>query len=96
MRILIIGGNGTIGKTVTAYFSEENDLLIAGRKSGDVSVDISDSKTIQAMFDKIGQIDAIICIAGEAKWGDFNDLTEEDYYIGLNQVLVYIKEIIKS
>lgn len=70
------------------FFSEDNDLIIAGRKSGDINVDISDSKSIQAMFDKLGQIDAIICIAGEAKWADFDDLTEEDYYIGLKSKLM--------
>jgi NAD(P)-dependent dehydrogenase (short-subunit alcohol dehydrogenase family) len=88
MRILIIGGSGTIGKKVTTYFSEENDIIIAGRKSGDVNVDISDSKSIQAMFDKVGQIDSMICTAGEAKWADFNDLSEEDYYIGLKSKLM--------
>lgn len=88
MKILIIGGNGTIGSKVTTHFSQKNDLIIAARKSGDVNVDISDSRSIQSMFDKTGQIDAIICIAGEAKWADFNDLTEEDYYIGLRSKLM--------
>jgi NAD(P)-dependent dehydrogenase (short-subunit alcohol dehydrogenase family) len=88
MRILIVGGNGTIGKKVTAYFSEENELIIAGRKSGDITVDISDSKSIQEMFENVGQVDSIICVAGEAKWANFNDLTEEDYYIGLKSKLM--------
>ena len=88
MRILIIGGHGTIGQKVSTHFSENNDLIIAGRKSGDIAVDISDSNSIQSMFDKTGHVDAIICIAGEAKWADFNDLTEEDYYIGLKSKLM--------
>ena len=88
MRILIVGGNGTIGRKVTTHLSKENDLIIAGRKSGDLTVDISDSTSIKAMFEKIGQLDAIICIAGEAKWAAFNDLTEEDYYIGLKSKLM--------
>ena len=88
MRILIIGGNGTIGSKVAAHFSEENELLIAGRKSGDIEVDIAESGSIRSMFEKIGQVDAIICIAGEAKWAAFNDLREEDYYIGLKSKLM--------
>ena len=88
MRILIIGGKGTIGKKVAAYFSKENDLIIAGRTSGDVRVDIADSDSIQTMFEKIGSMDAIICIAGEAKWANFNDLTEDDFYIGLKSKLM--------
>ncbi|MCQ4141162.1 short chain dehydrogenase [Chryseobacterium sp. EO14] len=88
MKILIIGGNGTIGKTVAAHFKENNEVVIAGRNSGDVTVDIADSHSIKEMFEKTGNLDAIICIAGEAKWADFKDLTEEDYYIGLKSKLM--------
>lgn len=88
MKILIIGGNGTIGKRVSSYFSGQEEVIIAGRYSGDVTVDITDSASITAMFEKTGKLDAIICIAGEAKWADFNSLTEEDYYIGLRSKLM--------
>lgn len=88
MKILIIGGNGTIGKTVVSHFNEKNEILIAGRTNGDVIVDIADSSSIKSMFEKIGKLDAIICIAGEAKWDDFNELTEDDYYIGLRSKLM--------
>ncbi|WP_420603946.1 short chain dehydrogenase [Flagellimonas sp.] len=88
MRILIIGGNGTIGKTVVSHFEKDNEVLIAGRSSGDVNVDIANSQSIKAMFEKTGKLDAIICVAGEAKWNDFDKLTEEDYYVGLKSKLM--------
>lgn len=88
MRILIIGGNGTIGKTVTDYFSNENEVIVAGRNSGDFRIDIADSESIEKGLEQIGKIDSIICIAGEAKWADFNDLSEDDYYIGLKSKLM--------
>lgn len=88
MKILIIGGNGTIGKKVTQHFSEKNEVIIAGRNSGDVLVDIADSNSIEKMFEQTGKLDAIICIAGEAKWADFKELSEEDYYIGLKSKLM--------
>jgi NAD(P)-dependent dehydrogenase (short-subunit alcohol dehydrogenase family) len=88
MKILIIGGNGIIGKRVSQYFSKDNEVIIAGRKSGDVNVDIADSNSIQSMFEKLGKLDAIICIAGEAKWAPFNDLSEDDFYIGLKSKLM--------
>lgn len=88
MKILIIGGNGTIGKKVSSYFAEKNEVIIAARKSGNISVDIIDSSSIKAMFEKIGSLDAIICIAGEAKWAPFSELSEEDYYIGLKSKLM--------
>jgi NAD(P)-dependent dehydrogenase (short-subunit alcohol dehydrogenase family) len=88
MKLLIIGGKGTIGKKVSAHFSRTHEIIIAGRTSGDVTVDIADSKSIKAMFESIGIIDAILCLAGEAKWAPFDSLTEDDYYIGLRSKLM--------
>ena len=88
MKILIIGGNGTIGKKVVAHFKETNEVLVAGRTSGDAMVDISDSSSIENLFKNVENIDAIVCIAGEAKWDEFTKLSEEDYYIGLRSKLM--------
>jgi len=38
MKILIIGGNGTIGKRVNTHFSKKHETLVGGRKSSDVIV----------------------------------------------------------
>lgn len=88
MKIVIIGGNGTIGKKIVSHFKQDNEVLIAARTSGDVRVDIADINSIKAMFETIGKLDAIICIAGEAKWDDFHKLSEEDYFIGLRSKLM--------
>lgn len=88
MKILVIGGNGTIGKTVVSHFAQDNEVIIAGRTKADVKVDIADSNSIKIMFEKTGSIDAILCVAGEAKWADFTGLSEEDYYIGLKSKLM--------
>ncbi len=88
MKILIIGGKGTIGKKVSDHFAKKHDIIIAGRKSGVVTADIADSKTIAAMFETVGKVDAVVCIAGEAKWAAFDSMTEEDFYIGLKSKLM--------
>ena len=88
MKILIIGGHGTIGKKVSAHFENKHEVLIGSRSAGDVQIDIKDSKSIQHELEKIGPLDAIVCIAGEAKWANFDELTEEDYYIGLRSKLM--------
>jgi NAD(P)-dependent dehydrogenase (short-subunit alcohol dehydrogenase family) len=88
MKILIIGGNGTIGKKVADHLRTDHEVITAGRTNGDVRVDISQSDSIKFMFEKVKIVDAILCIAGEAKWADFNDLSEEDFYIGLRSKLM--------
>lgn len=88
MKILIIGGGGTIGRKVSEYFSKEHEVIIAGRNSGDVQVDIADASSIEAMFGTVGSLDALICIAGEAKWAAFDSMSEADFYIGLRSKLM--------
>ena len=88
MKILIIGANGTIGKKVTELLEQSHDVVRAGRSSGDVRVDIADSSSIQNMYDTVTNLDAVICIAGEAKWDAFDKLSEEDFYIGLRSKLM--------
>lgn len=88
MKILIIGGHGTIGRKVAEYFQVNHEVIIAGRQSGDISINIDDSDSIQKGLVDAGPLDAVICIAGEAKWAPFNDLSEEDYYIGIRSKLM--------
>ncbi|MEL7118442.1 MAG: short chain dehydrogenase [Bacteroidota bacterium] len=88
MKILVIGGTGTVGKKIVKHFSEEHEVLVANRSSEELPIDIGDSKSIQALFEKLGTLDAIICAAGEARWAPFYDLSEEDYYIGIRSKLM--------
>ena len=88
MKILIIGGKGTIGKKVSDHFSKKHEIMIGGRNSGDIVVNIANSTSIEAMFESVGNIDAVVCIAGEAKWAAFDSMTEEDFYIGLKSKLM--------
>ncbi|MEZ4810956.1 MAG: short chain dehydrogenase [Allomuricauda sp.] len=88
MKILIVGGHGTIGKKVVSYFEKDHEVIIAGRSNADMAVDIAQSSSIEEMFKQTGKVDAIICIAGEAKWAEFTTLSEEDYYIGFKSKLM--------
>ncbi len=88
MKILVIGGNGTIGKKVSNHFSKKHQVVIAGRNSGDVNVDITDSNSIKSMFEAVGNIDAVVSIAGEAKWAKFDEMAEQDFYVGIKSKLM--------
>ena len=91
MRILVIGGTGTIGKRIVEHFSKDHQVLVAGRSSKKYPIDIADTRSIKNLFKKIkkeGKVHAIICAAGEAKWAPFKDLSETDYHIGLRSKLM--------
>ncbi|THB74523.1 MAG: short chain dehydrogenase [Desulfobacteraceae bacterium] len=88
MKVLIIGGNGTIGSKVSEHFSKKHEVITTGRTSGDVEFDMTDSQSIKAMFDQVGKVDAVVCTAGEAKWAAFDTLSEDDFYIGIKSKLM--------
>ncbi|WP_223788730.1 short chain dehydrogenase [Marinicella meishanensis] len=88
MKILIIGGAGTIGKYVTEHLQQAHEVLVAGRSDQHLYVDIADSSSIQKLLSAVGPLDAIICVAGEAKWDDFAKLSAADYDIGLRSKLM--------
>ena len=88
MRILIIGGQGTIGGKLTEYFGKNHEVIIAGRSGGTIQMDIADPQSIKRGLEGAGKVDAIICAAGEARWAPFDDLEEEDFYIGIRSKLM--------
>ncbi len=88
MKILIVGGNGTIGRAVVKELQKKHEVLVAGRTKGDVLVDISKPETIEKMYQTVGTVDAVICAAGSVGKGYFRDMSEADYYIGIQNKLM--------
>lgn len=89
MRILVVGGNGTIGKAVVAKLQAENyEVLTAGRSSGDVQVDITSPESIEEMFKKVGNVDAIVSTAGAAKKVLVEEMTPADNMVAVQSKLL--------
>lgn len=88
MKIVVIGGNGTIGKTAAQALSKKHEVITAGRNSGDMHVNIDDAESIKALFEELGQVDAIVNCAGSAKWAAFEEMSEEDFYVGIKSKMM--------
>lgn len=88
MRIIVVGGAGTIGSAVVELLSARHDIVVAGRRSGDVHVDIASQDSVRSMYAEIGSFDALICAAGEAHFGPFETATEEDLAVGVHSKLL--------
>ncbi|OKH88766.1 short chain dehydrogenase [Thalassospira sp. TSL5-1] len=88
MKILLIGASGTIGKAVAAELGARHDIITAGRSSGDVQIDICDLASIRAAYEKVGALDAVVSTAGKVHFGDFAEMDDEKYRIGINDKLM--------
>lgn len=88
MRIVVIGGAGTIGKAIVAALSERHDVVVAGRRSGTVRVDIQSPDSVRDMYREVGAFDALVCAAGEAYFGPFDTMSEQDLTLAIESKLL--------
>ena len=82
MRILIVGASGTIGRAVVAELGQRHEIIAAGRSSGELRTDVTDSAAIRTMFERAGSVDAVVPATGKVKFAPFEDMGVEDYQIG--------------
>jgi NAD(P)-dependent dehydrogenase (short-subunit alcohol dehydrogenase family) len=88
MKILLVGGTGTIGKRIYWRLQKQHEIITAGTKSGDVQVDMTSVSSIEEMFKKVGKVDALVVAAGGGPMAPFKDLTEEQFYEGIRNKMM--------
>ncbi|WP_394143605.1 short chain dehydrogenase [Vibrio atypicus] len=88
MKILAIGANGVIGQAVTNLLAQEHEVVAVGYSKGGFTVDIGDKESIRSLFEQIGEVDAIICMAGNGEMGELDNLTDQHFSEVLNNKLM--------
>ena len=88
MRVLIVGASGIIGRAVSSELGQRHEVITAGRNSGDVRLDITDSDSIRAAFAEAGPVDAVVSTSGTVKFAPFAELDSAGYEIGLRDKLM--------
>jgi NAD(P)-dependent dehydrogenase (short-subunit alcohol dehydrogenase family) len=88
MKIIVIGGTGTIGKAVVKELAPRHEVIVAGQKNGDLQVDMMDPRSIEKMYQAAGKFDAVIVTAGNVHFGALTEMNAEHYAIGLQSKLM--------
>lgn len=88
MRILIVGGSGTVGQAAAKELSRRHEIVRAGRSSGDLTVDVMNEDSVKAMYAKLGKVDAIVTCVGHVHFGPVASMTPEQFRKGLNDKLM--------
>ena len=88
MRILVVGATGTIGKEIVAALEDRHEVIRASRQSSEMAVDISDPGSIRRMYEKIGQLDAVISAAGSGRFLPVDEQSDEAYDFSLRNKLM--------
>lgn len=88
MKIIVVGASGTIGKAVVEELGDRHEVIRAGREGSDLKIDITESSSIRDALKSVGSFDALISAAGAVHFGDFAEMTEELYDIGIRNKLM--------
>lgn len=88
MRIIVIGGSGTIGREVVKALAVNHEVVTAGRTGGDLRVDMADEESVAAMFRDAGAFDAVVSAAGSARFGPLDDLEYDDFSFSFRNKLM--------
>lgn len=88
MKIIVVGGTGTIGKAVVKELGLRHTIVIASHHHGDVKVDTNNLQSIEQMYKTVGHFDAVVSTVGKVHFEEFTKMTEEHYKIGLNDKLM--------
>ncbi len=88
MKIIVVGGTGTIGHAVCNELAQRHTVVTVGHSSGDFQVDIRDTRSIELLYQSIGSFDAVVSVSGEVYFETLTNFTEEQYTIGLNSKLM--------
>jgi NAD(P)-dependent dehydrogenase (short-subunit alcohol dehydrogenase family) len=95
MKIIVVGAEGDIGTAICAELSPRHEIIKVGRSSGDVHADIADRSSIEAMYRKVGNVDAVVSAAGAVHFGPLAEFTEEQFMLGLtNKVMGQINLVL--
>ncbi len=85
-RILVIGAAELIGDEVVKALGEET--CIRASRSSDERVDISDPRSLEALFGRVGEISGIVCTAGAVRFRLWDQTTDEDWASSLASKLL--------
>lgn len=88
MKIIVVGGTGTLGRAVVRALGERHEVVSVGRTSDEHRVDITDTESVTALFKSIGSVDAIVSTAGSLHFGALADTTPEQFNQGLQDKLL--------
>ena len=76
-KVLVIGAAGLIGGEVVKALGADN--CIRASRGSDESVDISNPKSLEALFSRIGELDGIVCTGGAARFKPWAQQTDDDW-----------------
>jgi len=96
MKVIVIGATGTIGKAVVQAIGGRHQVIPVSYGKSAIKVDIADKASIGKMYESTSPVDAVICAAGLAKFGEMATLTDADFAFCLGNKLMGQVNVVRA
>lgn len=96
MRILLIGATGRLGAAVHDTLKPHHDVVTASRSRGQITVDIRDPASVEAMYREVGRVDAVACAFGWVPYKPLGELSLADLHAGIADKLLGQVEVVRQ
>ncbi|MCX4820194.1 short chain dehydrogenase [Streptomyces sp. NBC_01142] len=94
MKIIVVGATGIIGRAVADALETEHEVIRASR-NGSTRVDLETPTSIDALFDTVGKVDAVICCAASGQLTPLNSPSGDEFTLGLKGKLLGQVELLR-
>lgn len=88
MRIAVIGATGTIGEAVSDLLENQGHKVIRSSRKTEPNINIDKPDSIDAFYNNVGNLDAVICAAGNASFGPLQEMSEKKFQISIQSKLM--------
>jgi NAD(P)-dependent dehydrogenase (short-subunit alcohol dehydrogenase family) len=88
MKILVIGATGTIGAPVAEALEARHEVIRASHTRSVLTVDLADPVSIKRLYEKVGRVDAVVCVAGHAVFRPLLSLSDADFAVCVNNKMM--------
>ncbi|WP_375424784.1 short chain dehydrogenase [uncultured Friedmanniella sp.] len=96
MRVLVIGASGLVGGAAADALAEDGCEVLRASRSAELSVDITDPGSIQALYEQVGTLDAVVCAVGSVPFKPLGELSRDDFmaaYVGKVQAQLDVVQL---
>ncbi|UJB39988.1 short chain dehydrogenase [Streptomyces sp. A1-5] len=87
MKVLVIGATGTIGSAV-AHALEATHQVVKASRSGPLRTDLEDPSSVDALFERVPDLDAVVCCAAGGPLVDLASVTDDAFVAGIQGKLL--------
>jgi NAD(P)-dependent dehydrogenase (short-subunit alcohol dehydrogenase family) len=89
MKVAVFGASGKIGSAIVDQLTSNHDVIRIGARSGNYTVDYTNADDLNALFEKMGKVDAIVvAVGGDSNFKPYETITDDDFRFGAERKLV--------